>query len=160
MMRSVVVHCALMVAVLSFARVQEELAKAQVQMYSSFSPVGRWKTVDDVTGKVKSVVVIWEDKGKLYGKIDKLIDPDPQDPNPRCSRCQGGMKNKPVLGLRILWDLGEDGNQWSGGRVLDPDNGKVYKCYVAVEDGGRKLKVRGFIGVSLLGRTQIWMRDE
>ena len=70
------------------------------------------------------------------------------------------MKDKPVLGLRILWDLGEDGNQWSGGRVLDPDNGKVYKCYVALEDGGRKLKVRGFIGVSLLGRTQIWMRDE
>jgi uncharacterized protein (DUF2147 family) len=124
------------------------------------SPLGRWKTIDDDTGKVKSIVVIWEENDKLYGKIEKLIDPDPQDLNPRCVHCEGEMRNKPLIGLRILWDLRKDGNQWSGGRVLDPDNGKAYKCYIMVEDGGKKLKVRGFIGFSVLGRTQYWLRDK
>jgi len=123
------------------------------------SPVGRWKTVDDSTGKVNSVVLIWEANGKLYGKIEKLIDPDPRDPDPRCSRCEGGLKDRPIIGLQILWDLHRDGDQWSGGKVLDPDNGSKYKCYVEVEDGGQKLKVRGFIGFSVLGRTQYWVRD-
>lgn len=152
MMRSVC--CTLMFVMLPlFARAQEQGAKTA-------SPVGRWSTVDDATGKVTSVVVMWEENGKLYGKIEKLVNPDPQDPNPRCSRCQGEMKDKPVVGLRILWALRKDGHQWSGGKVLDPDNGKVYKCYIAMEDGGHKLKVRGFIGFSLFGRTQVWLRDE
>jgi len=161
MTRSIFYCCTLTVALLlSLVSAQEEARKTAGQSYSAASPVGRWKTVDDATGKVKSVVVIWEEKGKLYGQIEKLIDPDPQDPNPRCTHCQGEMKDKPVVGLRILWDLSKDGNQWSGGKVLDPDNGKVYKCSVAVEDGGKKLKLRGFIGISLLGRTQVWVRDE
>ena len=64
-----------------------------------------------------------------------------------------------MIGLRILWDLSNDGNGWSGGSILDPANGKTHKCQLSVEDGGRKLKVRGFIGVSLLGRTQYWLRE-
>ncbi len=111
------------------------------------SPTGRWKTVDDATGKVKSLVVIWEENGRLYGKIDQLVNPDPQDPDPRCIRCEGALQGRPLAGLRILWDFRKDGEQWSGGSVLDPDNGKVYKCYLALEDGAKKLKVRGFIGV-------------
>jgi uncharacterized protein (DUF2147 family) len=127
---------------------------------SQASPVGRWKTVDDATGKVSSLVIIREENGRLYGRIEKLIDPDPQDPDPRCVRCDGERKGQPLVGLQILWDLRKDGDQWSGGKVLDPDNGKTYRCYIAVEDGGRKLKVRGFIGFSLLGRTQNWLRDD
>jgi len=127
---------------------------------SQLSPVGRWKTVDDASGKVKSIVVVWEHDRKLYGKIGELVDPDPKDPDPRCSRCEGEMRGQRVIGLRILWDLKQDGNQWSGGKILDPDNGKVYRCSMAVEDGGKKLKVRGFIGVSLLGRTQHWLREQ
>ncbi|HJY81355.1 MAG TPA: DUF2147 domain-containing protein [Candidatus Binatia bacterium] len=127
---------------------------------SLLSPVGRWKTVDDATGKVKSVVVVWEQDRKLYGKIEKLVDPDPQDPDPRCTRCEGEMKDQPLIGLRILWDLKKDGDQWSGGKILDPDNGKAYRCFIVLEDGGKKLKVRGFIGLSLLGRTQHWLREQ
>ena len=127
---------------------------------SQTSPVGRWKTVDDVTGKETSVVSIWEEKGKLYGRIEKLIDPDPKDPDPRCDRCEGELKSKPLIGLRILWDLKKDDDGWSCGRILDPDSGKVYKCTIAMEHDGRKLKVRGFIGFSLLGRTQYWLRQE
>jgi len=116
--------------------------------------------VDDATGAVKSLVLIWEENGKLYGKIEKLINPDPHDPNPRCKRCEGELKDKPLVGLRILWDFKKDGDRWSGGKVFDPDNGKTYRCYLAVEEGGKKLKVRGFIGFSILGRTQYWLRDD
>jgi uncharacterized protein (DUF2147 family) len=123
------------------------------------SPVGRWRTVDDATGKAKSVVMIWEESGRLYGRIQKLVDPDPYDPNPRCNDCTGDQKGQPVIGLRILWDLQKDGDAWSGGTILDPANGKTYKCLLALEEGGMKLKVRGFIGVSLLGRTQYWLRE-
>jgi uncharacterized protein (DUF2147 family) len=160
-MRSILLCCSLMVSMLPLsARALEQDAGTGVQTYSHNSPVGRWKTVDDATGKVKSLVVIWEENRKLYGKIEKLVDPDPRDPNPRCVRCDGEMRDKPLIGLRILWDFQKDGDQWSGGKVLDPDNGKAYKCYLDVEDGGKKLKVRGFIGFSLLGRTQYWLRAD
>jgi uncharacterized protein (DUF2147 family) len=116
--------------------------------------------VDDLTGKINSVVTIWEEDGKLYGRIERLIDPDPKDPDPRCLRCSGDLKGQRLLGLRILWGLTQDGNQWTGGEILDPDNGKIYRCALTLKDGGKKLKVRGFIGFSLLGRTQYWLRDE
>ncbi len=134
-------------------------AEAGVPESSMSSPVGRWRTVDDVTGKAKSIVTIWEENGKLYGRVQNLVDPDPKDPNPRCEDCTGDQKNKPVIGLRILWDLQKDGDGWSGGTILDPANGKTYKCLLQLEDGGTKLKVRGFIGVSMLGRTQYWQRE-
>jgi uncharacterized protein (DUF2147 family) len=124
------------------------------------APIGRWKTVDDATGSVNSVVVIWEESGTLSGRIEKLIPPDPHDPDPRCVRCEGDMKNKPLIGLRILWGLRKSGDHWAGGVILDPDNGKTYRCFVDMQDGGEKLKVRGFIGFSLLGRTQYWLRDK
>lgn len=127
---------------------------------SEATPVGQWKTVDDATGKFKSLVSIWEEHGKVYGKIEKILDPSSADPDPSCGHCQGELKNRRLIGLRILWDLKKDGAQWSGGKVLDPESGKIYKCSIAVEDGGKKLKVRGFIGFSLLGRTQYWLRDE
>jgi len=130
------------------------------QAAAQTSPVGRWTTVDDVTGKVKSIVSIWEENGKLYGKIEEVINPDPDNPKRICLHCQGDLKDKPLAGLRILWDMAKDGDQWSGGRILDPHNGKVYKCSLALQDGGKKLKVRGFIGFSLLGRTQYWSRKE
>ena len=123
------------------------------------SPVGRWKTVDDVTGKVKSVVMITLENGKMYGRIQKLVNPDPKDPSPTCEGCTGDLKGKPVVGLQILRDLQKDGDAWSGGTILDPANGKIYKCLLSVEEGGTKLKVRGFIGLSLLGRTQYWIRE-
>jgi len=124
------------------------------------SPAGLWETLDDATGKATSVVSIWEENGKLYGRIEKLLNSDPKDPDPRCDRCEGELKGKPLIGLRILWDLRKEGDAWSGGKILDPDNGKVYKCTITVEQDGKKLKIRGFIGFSLLGRTEYWLRQE
>lgn len=134
-------------------------AQSGVQGYLGIDPAGRWKTLDDKTGEVNSVVVIWEENGTLCGRIEKLVNPDPQDPHPRCTRCDGDLKNKPLVGLRILWGMRKNGNQWTGGEILDPDDGRIYRCLLSVEGGGEKLKVRGYIGFSLLGRTQYWLRD-
>ena len=135
-------------------------APAQAAASSLSSPVGRWKTVDDATGKVKSIVDIWEQNGKLFGKIEKVLDSDQPGPNPLCIHCEGDLKNKPETGLQIMWSLQKDGDQWDGGQILDPHNGKVYRCYISLEEGGKKLKVRGYIGFALLGRTEYWQRME
>ncbi len=124
------------------------------------SPVGKWKTIDDASGKPKSIVAIYEEGGKLYGKVDQLLDPPKDDPNPVCKKCEGDLKDKPILGMRIMWGLQQDGDRWSGGKILDPDNGKSYRCNLTLADGGKKLLVRGFIGMALLGRTQTWLREE
>jgi uncharacterized protein (DUF2147 family) len=124
------------------------------------SATGRWTTIDDETKKPKSVVTIWEENGKLYGKIEKLFREPNEEQNPVCDKCEGTLKNQPITGMTILRDLKKDGSEWTGGTILDPANGKTYKCTIAVEGGGKKLKVRGYIGISLLGRTQYWVRAE
>jgi uncharacterized protein (DUF2147 family) len=84
---------------------------------------------------------------------------NPQGPHPTCYLCSGAKKDQPLVGLEILWGFHLDGAEWSGGQVLDPDNGKIYRAWLALEDGGNKLHVRGYIGISLLGRTQYWFRE-
>jgi len=122
------------------------------------SPVGRWKTIDDSTKQAKSIVNIWQKGDTAYGTVDTIF-PQPGKPaDPICTNCEGYSKNKPIKGMTILWGLTKDDDEWSGGRILDPENGKTYKCYVEVIDGGRRLKVRGYIGLSLIGRTQYWER--
>jgi uncharacterized protein (DUF2147 family) len=124
------------------------------------TPVGRWTTIDDETKKPKSVIAIYEENGKLFGKIEKLYREPNEDQNPVCDKCEGALKNQPILGMVIMKDLKKDDDEWTGGTILDPANGKTYKCKIAVEDGGKKLKVRGYIGMALLGRTQHWVKAE
>ena len=118
------------------------------------SPVGLWKTIDDETGEAKSHVRIVEKNGKLYGTVEKLLL-KPQDT--RCTACEGDKKDQLVVGMEILTDLEQDGKYWEDGEILDPNNGSVYSCYIEMESSD-KLKVRGYIGFSLLGRTQYWYR--
>jgi uncharacterized protein (DUF2147 family) len=120
------------------------------------SPAGYWKTVDDETKKAKSIVRIYEVDGKLYGKVTEILTPGEEDKI--CEKCPGEDKDKPIKGLIILRELLADNGGYSGGTILDPNNGKTYSCKMALEDEGRKLKVRGFLGFSLLGRTQYWER--
>ncbi len=131
---------------------------ALAQEPDPLSPVGLWRTVDDETGKAKSLVKIWEKNGKLYGRIVKLINPDDGNANPNCDKCPGALKDKPVVGMTIMKGLSKDGDEWNGGTILDPKNGKTYKVLIEVIKGGKALKVRGYIGFSLLGRTQYWHR--
>ncbi|MDD3458608.1 MAG: DUF2147 domain-containing protein [Weeksellaceae bacterium] len=122
------------------------------------SPIGVWKTIDDKTGKEKSYVQIYETKsGKLQGKVVKILTPGREDA--KCTDCSGDNKDKPINGMVILWGLEKNGSEWSGGHILDPNNGKQYKCKISLKDSDT-LSVRGFLGVSLLGRTQTWYRVE
>ena len=124
------------------------------------NPVGLWRTIDDKSGKEKSLVRVVESNGQLQITIEKLFREPGEEPNPLCDKCPGEKKNKPVIGMQIGNGLKKDGDVWSGGEILDPQNGKTYKCKVWLEDKGKKLNVRGFIGVSVLGRTQVWVREE
>jgi uncharacterized protein (DUF2147 family) len=98
--------------------------------------------------------------GQLSGKIEKLFRPADQDQNPKCDKCSDARKDQPILGMTILQGLKQDGDEWNGGEILDPNNGKVYKSKLAVAEGGKKLNVRGYIGMPMLGRTQTWVREE
>ncbi|MCM2352429.1 MAG: DUF2147 domain-containing protein [Pseudobdellovibrio sp.] len=132
-------------------------AFAADQAVTTTSPVGFWKTIDDATNEPRAIVEIKEVEGKFFGNIVKTF-PKEGDKT-ECTECSGDKKNKPIIGLEIIWDLKKDGDEWSGGHILDPKNGKTYKAKLALQDNGEKLKVRGFIGFSLLGRTQTWLKS-
>ncbi len=120
------------------------------------SPIGTWKTIDDKTGKEKSHVKIYETKsGKLQGDVVKILTPGKE--NAKCTECDGDNKNKPIKGMTIIWGLEKDGNEWSSGHIIDPNSGKQYKCSMKLKNNNT-LEVRGYLGVSLLGRTQTWTR--
>jgi uncharacterized protein (DUF2147 family) len=123
------------------------------------TPVGMWQTIDDVSGEPKAVIQITQDgSGQLSGKILHGIG-RLNDPERRCTACVGERKDQLLKGMTIIEGMRQDGDEWIGGQILDPSNGKFYKCKMRLEDGGQKLVVRGYIGVSLLGRSQTWLRE-
>lgn len=124
------------------------------------SPVGVWKTIDDESGKPKSLIRITEVNGEIRGTIEKLFREPGEDPNPKCDKCEGPLKDQPIVGMTILTGMKKDGNEYNGGQIVDPKNGKSYKSKMTVVGGGKKLDVRGYIGIPALGRTQTWERVE
>lgn len=119
------------------------------------SLIGKWNTVDEKSGQVRSVVDVYDQGGKVFGKITGLAEPNDEQGKPKtCTKCKGDDKDKPVVGLVILKDLGASGDRYKGGTILDPEDGKVYKAEAWVEDG--KLKVRGYLG--MFYRTQTWLK--
>lgn len=119
------------------------------------SPVGLWTTIDDRTGKVRSEVRIYERDGALHGRIEKIILPGKHD---RCVACTDERRDQPALGLVIIRNMKSDGDAWTGGDVLDPENGKVYTATLRLEGEGKVLKLRGYVGLPMFGRTQTWTR--
>jgi uncharacterized protein (DUF2147 family) len=124
------------------------------------SPVGLWKNIDDVSGKPKALIRISETNGVLQGQIEKLFRTADQEQNPKCDKCTDARKDQPIIGMVFMNGLKKDGSEYTGGEILDPDNGKVYRSKMELTDGGKKLKVRGYIGVPMLGRSQVWVRQE
>ncbi len=122
------------------------------------SPVGLWKTIDDETKAARSFVRITEKDGVLSGKIEKIIDPAKADA--KCTACTDDRKDKPVQGMVIITGLKKIGAEWAEGQILDPNKGEVYQAKVKLIEGGNRLEVRGFRGISLLGRSQYWVREE
>ncbi len=116
---------------------------------------GKWNSFDEETDQIESVIEVYEKDGKAYAKIVKITDPERQDAT--CFNCKGKIKDQPILGMDILTGLKKKTDEWSGGKILDPKNGKEYKCYIKLLDENT-LKLRGYIGISLLGRTAVWKR--
>ncbi|MBK9737280.1 MAG: DUF2147 domain-containing protein [Saprospiraceae bacterium] len=118
------------------------------------TPVGIWKNLDDTDGKEKSHIEIYEENGMLKGKVIKLL---PAATITKCAACKGVNKGKNLVGMDILWGLRKKDNRWDNGQILDPKKGKIYDCSIEF-DGPDKLKVRGYLKLSIFGRTQIWYR--
>ncbi|MGB1169263.1 MAG: DUF2147 domain-containing protein [Flavobacteriaceae bacterium] len=116
---------------------------------------GKWNSFNEETNKVESVIEVYEKDSKAFAKIISIKDPSRS--SAKCVECNGKRKNAPILGMNILTGLNKDGNEWSGGKILDPKNGKEYKCYIQLLDKNT-LKLRGYIGFSMFGRTAIWKR--
>jgi len=133
--------------------------------FSPTQPGGGGATVEKEakltsSGQAKGLIRIREIAGKFEGKIDKIFPKAGDDPAPRCEKCEGSLHNQPVLGLTFLWGFTKQGDEYQGGEILDPESGKVYQAKMKLVDGGKKLEVRGFIGFSLFGRSQTWLREE
>lgn len=122
------------------------------------SPMGYWETIDDVTGKPKGIIKISGSANDLSGTVVKLL-PGAQK---LCSpQCPGALKNKPILGMTVMYGLKQNPNnpnEWSGGTIFDPKTGQMYRCKLTVSEDGKTMDVRGYIGISLLGRSQTWVR--
>lgn len=118
---------------------------------------GRWKTIDNETGKAKSIVEISRaPNGSLNGRIVELLNPS--KPNPACDKCKDDRKGKPITGMEIIRNMKPDGaNAWSGGTILKPDEGKVYKSKMQLLEGGKKLEVSGC--VAFICKEQVWVRQ-
>ena len=136
------------------------LAAAWAPAWAQSTPAGVWKTIDDATGKEKSLVRIVETNGVYSGKVEKLLDPSsPQDAT--CKDCKDDRKDKPVIGMTIIRSVkahAEDKTVFDGGDILDPNNGKVYRVRLRPFDDGKKLEVRGYLGPFY--RNQTWLRVE
>ena len=124
------------------------------------TPAGLWKTIDDDGKTEKSLVRIVDSNGVLSGRVEKVLDPASK-PDAVCDQCTDERKDKPIVGLTILRNLKRgEGEWWEGGDIVDPKTGKLYKARVRTVDGGKKLEMRGFVGMPMLGRTQTWIRVE
>lgn len=126
--------------------------------FAQEAPVGSWVTIDDSTGKPKSVVEIYHaTDGTLAGRVVEVLQSD-RGPDPVCDRCRGDRRNQPVEGMVILWGMKRTGDAWEGGQILDPSSGSIYSARLRTIEAGKRLELRGFRGFSLLGRTQVWVR--
>jgi uncharacterized protein (DUF2147 family) len=129
---------------------------------ASNSPIGYWKTVDDVSGDVQSIIQIYETPDHtLAGKILQTFPKPGIPPLVKCHRCKGELKDQPILGMTILKGLKSDGAKaWVDGSIIDPRSGSVYHCLVTLAPQGDQLMIRGFVLFHWLGRSQTWLRTD
>ena len=128
---------------------------AALLSFQTSSVQGTWVNIDDESGVEKSEITLYVENGKLYGKIERLLLPE--DQGKVCEKCKGKEKNQPIEGLIIVKGLVKDGEVWTDGKILDPANGKSYDCTIKLDDTNT-LNVRGYLGFSFIGRSQVWKR--
>lgn len=132
-----------------------------IHAWADTTPVGKWHSIDDKTKEIKSEITITEAGGALSGKVSKLLRKDAKQ-DEVCDECKDARKGKPILGMEIIRGAKKEANEevWTGGKILDPENGKEYSLKLTPQEGGKKLAVRGYIGNPLFGRSQTWVRVE
>ena len=118
---------------------------------------GKWNSTNEETGNIDSIIEVYEKDGKALAKVIEIKGSARK--NAVCEKCEDENKNKPILGLNILTGLEKNKDEWSGGNILDPRNGKIYNCYIKLIKPN-KLKIRGYIGLALFGKTAYWERAE
>jgi uncharacterized protein (DUF2147 family) len=121
------------------------------------TPTGFWNTISDVDGRPTAVVELRQENGEYVGIVRALLVPA-DHADSICGKCQGELHDKPIVGMEILRHMRPDGDEWSGGEVLDPETGKTYRARMKLTDGGRRLVLRGYIGLPIFGRSQTWIR--
>ena len=140
------------------------LAFVSAPAWAAVSPVGRWTTFDDETGKPAAIIEIVETRAELGGSIVQIFVEPGENPNPRCTECSGERKDTPIKGMAIMWGFVKltdaDGHYagYADGEILDPNNGKIYRSRIWLSEDGNVLNVRGYVGFSMFGRTQVWRR--
>ncbi|VAW95364.1 Uncharacterized protein conserved in bacteria [hydrothermal vent metagenome] len=142
----------LMLMILTIMSLSMRFALAEI------SPVGLWKTIDDSTGRERSIVKIWKEGDVFNGKIIKILNDPRGGSDFICSECEGELYNKPIIGLTIIRNMKKDEEKWSGGEILDPENGIFYNATMSLDNFGKILEVRGFVGFSFFGRSQFWTK--
>ncbi len=123
------------------------------------TPVGIWQTFGDDGGEAEARVQIIERNGVLEGRITTLFARPDVSPDARCDRCTGSRKGEPVQGMTILTGARRVGDEYRGGEILDPESGDVYRCTLKLSPDNRRLTVRGYVGLTLFGRSQTWLRE-
>lgn len=152
-------HCGASLLATLFLALAVALSGAARAQGSASSPVGEWRTFGDTGANPRGVVRITEKDGVLTGVITRSLVPG-EDPNKLCTRCTDERKDKLLRGMAILTGMKPFDDGYGGGEILDPDTGAIYRCNMKLADSGRRLVLRGYIGFTLFGRTQEWVRIE
>lgn len=135
------------------------LSLAPTAFAAGATPAGLWRTIDDNTGKPRSLVRIHEHNGEYSAVIEKgLLATD--TPDAVCDKCKDERKGQRIVGMTIVKGIKFTDGHYEGGEILDPENGKTYRCLMKLDSTGNQLEVRGYIGISLIGRSQNWTRVE
>lgn len=126
---------------------------------ASDTPIGYWKAVDDKSGVVLSIIQIYPAGHTLQGRIAKIMPVHGQQSTDRCVNCKGARRNQPNLGMTMIWGMQQvSNNEWARGHVLDPRSGTIYQANMTLVDNGDKLRLRGYIGLPIFGRSTTWDR--
>ncbi len=122
------------------------------------SPVGLWKTIDDHTNQPRGLVRVYEEDGRFFGRVERSLMPE--DAGKTCTACTDERRNQPVVGMVIMRNIRLVDGRYGDGDILDPESGTIYQCEFSLEGDGSRMVVRGYVGISLLGRSQSWLREE
>jgi uncharacterized protein (DUF2147 family) len=137
------------------------LAAANISVHaadSTSSPIGLWKTIDDKTGKPQGIVRVYEQEGRYFARIESGASPS--DADRKCTACKDERKDQSLIGLVLMRNVKFQNGEFTGGDILDQNTGDVYRCNFKIEDNGNTLLVRGYLGISVFGRTQKWLREQ